>query len=116
MLGDVDKRTIALCGVKLESRCCKHSWCRRDNHVWIFERVTLNFELCFGCVLSYIEPQHMLFQCRQRDRESLHEFSHCLMALMENFQCKNPNTVPNSDVVLHEQFVEYVKDKMLLRV
>lgn len=69
----------------------------------------------FGCFHSYIEAQQKFFQCRQREGESLREFSHSLMALMEIVQRKNPNAIPNSDVVLRDQFIEYVKDKMLRR-
>lgn len=69
----------------------------------------------FGCCHSYIEAQQRFFQCRQREGESLREFSHSLMTLMEIVQRKNPNAIPNSDVVLRDQFIEYVKDKMLRR-
>lgn len=69
----------------------------------------------FGCSHSYIEAQQKFFQCRQREGESLREFSHSLMALMEVVQRKNSNAIPNSNAVLRDQFVEYVRDKMLRR-
>lgn len=69
----------------------------------------------FGCAHSYIEAQQKFFQCRQREGETLREFSHSLMALMEICQRKNSNAISNPDSVLHDQFVENVKDKMLRR-
>lgn len=69
----------------------------------------------FGCVHSYIEAQQKFFQCRQREGETLREFSHSLMVLMEICQRKNSNAISNPDSVLRDQFVENVRDKMLRR-
>lgn len=69
----------------------------------------------FGCAHSYIEAQQKFFQCRQREGESLREFSHSLMVLMESCQRKNSTAISNPDSVLRDQFAENVRDKMLRR-
>lgn len=69
----------------------------------------------FGCSQSYIEAQKSFFQRRQRDGESLREFSHALMALLEVVKRKDPRGVTNPDHLIRDQFVEGVKDNMLRR-
>ncbi len=69
----------------------------------------------FGCPQSYIEAQKQFFQRRQRDGESLREFSHAVMSLMEVIERKNPGGIPDSDVVIRDHFAEYVRDNMLRR-
>lgn len=69
----------------------------------------------FGCSHSYIDAQQKFFQCRQREGETLREFSHSLMSLMEIVQRKNKTAIARPDCVLRDQFAENVRDKMLRR-
>lgn len=69
----------------------------------------------FGCSQSYIEAQKQFFQRRQRDGESLREFSYSLMALMDAVKRKNPTTIPDSDQIVRDHFAEHVRDGMLRR-
>lgn len=69
----------------------------------------------FGCSQSYIDAQQKNVQCRQREGETLHEFSHSLMSLMEVAQRKNTTAIAKPDCVLRDQFAENVRDKMLRR-
>ncbi|XP_041960343.1 uncharacterized protein LOC121718953 [Alosa sapidissima] len=79
------------------------------------EKIVRILSETFGCTHSYIEAQQKIFQCRQREGETVREFSHSLMALMEICQRKNSNALSNPDSVLRDQFVENVRDKMLRR-
>lgn len=69
----------------------------------------------FGCSQSYVDAQQNFFKCRQREGETLREFSHSLMSLMDVVQRKNKTAIANPDCVLRDQFAENVRDKMLRR-
>ncbi len=62
-----------------------------------------------------LKLRNNFFQRRQRDGESLREFSHAVMSLMEVIERKNPGGIPDSDVVIRDHFAEYVRDNMLRR-
>lgn len=66
-------------------------------------------------VLNHVYWQQKNFDRKQRDSESLYEFSHALMALMDKVkQCK-VDSMFNVDIVLRDQFCENVRDPMLRR-
>lgn len=69
----------------------------------------------YGCSQSYITLQQQFFQRRQLEGESLREYSHSLMSLMERLKRKAPLCFPNPDFVLRDQFTEHVRDNMLKR-
>ncbi|KAL7879398.1 hypothetical protein SRHO_G00016520 [Serrasalmus rhombeus] len=50
------------------------------------------------------------FGRKQLEGESLQEFSHALLALMDKVKQSAPNIVLNSDVLVRDQFVEHVLD------
>lgn len=52
---------------------------------------------------------------KQQDGESLRQFSHALMTLMDSVSDSAPDAVPNPQTVLRDQFVEYVQNGMLRR-
>lgn len=64
---------------------------------------------------SYVALQQNFFDRKQKEGESLQEYSHALMELMGKVLKANPNAVPNSQVVLRDQFSENVQDHMLRR-
>ncbi len=47
--------------------------------------------------------------------ETLLEFSLALMGLLEKVKQQSPNEMPNADILLRDQFVEYVLDSTLRR-
>ena len=59
--------------------------------------------------------QEDLFSRKQLEGETLQEFSHALMCLMDNVLKKAPNGLLNKDVLLRDQFVEHVSDCSLRR-
>lgn len=69
----------------------------------------------YGCPDSYIVLQENFFSRRQLEGETLQEFSHALLGLMSKVIKNAPNGMPNSDVLLRDQFVEYVLDSALRR-
>lgn len=69
----------------------------------------------YGCSQSYISLQKQFFQRRQLEGESLREFSHALLRLLEAVKRRDSACFANPDVVLRDQFVENVKDSMLKR-
>lgn len=69
----------------------------------------------YGCTKSYVYWQQRFFDRKQRENESLFEFSHALMELMDRVkQCKS-DAIPNSGEVLRDQFCENVRDHTLRR-
>lgn len=52
---------------------------------------------------------------KQQHGESLRQFSHALMSLMDSVLDTAADAVPNPQTVLRDQFVEHVKDSMLRR-
>ncbi|XP_051757206.1 uncharacterized protein LOC127516505 [Ctenopharyngodon idella] len=67
----------------------------------------------YDCSQSYVALQEAFFSRRQQDGESLLEFSLALMTLLERVKQQLPNAIPNAEIVLHDQFVEYVADGAL---
>lgn len=69
----------------------------------------------YGCSQSYISLQKQFFQRRQLEGESLREYSHALMSLMDVIKRKYPACFANPDTVLRDQFIEFVRNGMLCR-
>ncbi|KAL7870657.1 hypothetical protein SRHO_G00081540 [Serrasalmus rhombeus] len=69
----------------------------------------------YGCSKSYVALQESFFGHKQLEGESLQEFSHALLALMDKVKQSAPNIVLNSDVLVRDQFVEHVLDSTLRR-
>ncbi|XP_051733814.1 uncharacterized protein LOC127503750 [Ctenopharyngodon idella] len=64
---------------------------------------------------TFVQLQQKFYERKQHEGESLTEFSHSLMSLMEVVLSRNPGSVPNADQVLRDQFVEHVRDVTLRR-
>jgi hypothetical protein len=69
----------------------------------------------YGCSKSYVYWQQRFFDRKQRENESLFEFSHALMELMEKVKQSKGDSISNPDIVLRDQFCENVRDHMLRR-
>ena len=79
------------------------------------EKIIEILQELYGCSQSYIALQENFFSRRQQEGETLQEFSLALMSLMEKVIKSAPNGMPNSDVLLRDQFIEYVNDSALRR-
>lgn len=69
----------------------------------------------YGLTESYVALQEAFFSRRQQEGESLQEFSLALMSLMERVKQKAPGGMLNAEILLRDQFVEYVLDGSLRR-
>lgn len=69
----------------------------------------------YGCTKSYIALQELFFSRRQQDGETLVEFSLALMSLLEKVKSQSPHGMPNAEILLRDQFVEYVNNCALRR-
>lgn len=69
----------------------------------------------YGCSTSYVALQEQFFSRKQLDGESLQEYSHALLSLMDKVKQTSPESVPQSDLLLRDQFVEHVIDSDLRR-
>lgn len=69
----------------------------------------------YGCSKSYVFWQQRFFDRKQQQNESLFEFSHALMELMERVKQSKSDAIANSDIVLRDQFCENVHDHTLRR-
>lgn len=69
----------------------------------------------YGCSKSYVALQENFFSRKQLDGESLQEFSHALFSLMDKVKQCSPESVPQSDRLLRDQFAEHVLDSDLRR-
>lgn len=69
----------------------------------------------YGCSKSYVFWQQRFFDRKQQQNESLFEFSHALMELMERVKQSKSDAIVNSDIVLRDQFCENVHDHTLRR-
>ncbi len=67
----------------------------------------------YGCSKSYIGQRTQFFQRKQMEGESLREYSHPLMSLIEAVKRRDPQCFANPDSVLRDQFIEHVRDNML---
>lgn len=69
----------------------------------------------YGCSRSYVFWQQRFFDRKQWENESLFEFSHALMELMDRVKLSKEDAISNPDIVLRDQFCENVCDPMLRR-
>ena len=69
----------------------------------------------FGCDQTYVMLQRQFFQRRQQDNESIREFSHALLHLMELLKCKDPRGVTHPELVIRDTFIENVREAKLQR-
>ncbi|XP_076851377.1 uncharacterized protein LOC143502078 [Brachyhypopomus gauderio] len=69
----------------------------------------------YGCTKSYVHWQQRFFDRKQRENESLFEFSHALMELMDRVKQSKGDAIFNSGDVLRDQFCENVRDHTLRR-
>lgn len=69
----------------------------------------------YGCYKSYVALQEAFFSRRQQEGETLQEFSLALMSLMASVKQSAPSGMPNSEVLLRDQFVEHVLEGALRR-
>lgn len=69
----------------------------------------------YGCAKSYVYWQQRFFNRKQKENESLFEFSHALIELLDKVKQSNEDAIRNSDIVLRDQFCENVCDPMLRR-
>ncbi len=69
----------------------------------------------YGRSQSFVTLQQKFFDRKQREGESLQEFSHALMALMDQILQVRPLGVPRPQDVLRDQFCENVRDQALRR-
>lgn len=69
----------------------------------------------FGCDQTYVTLQRQFFQRRQQDNESIREFSHALLHLMELLKGKDPRGVSHPELVVRDTFIENVRDAKLQR-
>ena len=79
------------------------------------EKVLSILQEVYGCAMSYVALQKDFFSRKQLDGESLQEYSHALFELMEKIMRNAPQAIPNSSVLLRDQFVEHVNDPDLRR-
>lgn len=84
---------------------------RRDTPDKIFGILNENY----SCTQSYVAAQLQLFQRTQREGESLRDYSHALKTLMDIALRKTPGGIPNSDVILRDQFIEHISEDTLRR-
>lgn len=69
----------------------------------------------YGAKQTFVQLQKGFYDRKQREGESLVEFSHALMSLMDSILASRPDGVPNANQVLRDQFVEHVNDVALKR-
>ena len=62
----------------------------------------------YGCCESYGALQEAFFSCKQQEGEGLLEFSLALMGLVDKAKRVAPAGLLNSEVLLRDQFIEYV--------
>ena len=83
----------------------------RANPESIFSVLLINF----GCDQTYVTLQRQFFQRRQQENESIREFSHALLHLMDLLKCKDPRGVSRPELVIRDTFIENVRDAKLQR-
>lgn len=79
------------------------------------EKILSILQEVYGCSLSYVALQKDFFSRKQLEGESLQEYSHALFELMEKIMRSAPQAMPNSAILLRDQFVEHVNDPDLRR-
>lgn len=83
----------------------------RENH----EEIMTVLKEVYGSSKSYVYWQQRFFDRKQKENESLFEFSHALMELMDKVKQSKEGAISNVDIVLRDQFCENVRDHMLRR-
>lgn len=63
-----------------------------------------------GLILPF---KRIFFSGKQLDGESLQEYSHALISLMDKVRQVSPDAVPQPGVLLRDQFIEHVMDSAL---
>lgn len=76
-------------------------------------RIIVVLRELYGCSLSYVALQEAFFSRRQQEGETLLEFSLSLMGLQEKVKQQSSTAMPNAEILLHDQFVEFVLDPAL---
>lgn len=79
------------------------------------EKIISILKELYGCSQSYVALQEHFFSRKQLDGESLQEYSHALFSLMDKVKQVSPESVPQSDMLLRDQFAEHVNDSDLRR-
>lgn len=79
------------------------------------DKIILALRELYGCSQSYVALQEAFFSRRQLEGETLLEFSLALMGLLERVKSRSPNVISNGEILLRDQFVEYVIDSSLRR-
>lgn len=69
------------------------------------EKVLSILQEVYGCSLPYVALQKDFFSRKQLEDESLQEYSHALFELMEKIMRNAPQALPNSAILLRDQFV-----------
>ena len=65
--------------------------------------------------LTSTQALRKFFERRQRERESIQEYSHALMLLLARVERLDPEGVPDKDRLLRDQFLENLRDAQLRR-
>lgn len=69
----------------------------------------------YGASQSFVSLQKLFFQRKQKEGESVREYSHALLSLMRAIMQSKPGGVPGSDILVRDQFIEHMRDGMLRR-
>ena len=69
----------------------------------------------FGEGLNSTQALRRFFERRQKERESIQEYSHALMLLLARVERLNPDSVPDKEKLLRDQFLENLRDPQLRR-
>ena len=69
----------------------------------------------YGSTSSFVSLQKQFFDRKQKEGESLKEFSHSLWALIEDITRAYPNRLTDLDTLVRDQFMEHVRDVSLRR-
>lgn len=79
------------------------------------EKILFILQEMYGCPQSYVALQEKFFSRKQLEGESLQEYSHALFRLINEVLESTPDAMPNSAILLRDQFVEHVTDPALRR-
>lgn len=79
------------------------------------ERIVNILKELYGCSQSYVALQESFFSRKQLEGESLQEYSHALFSLMDKVKQVSPDSVPQANMLLRDQFAEHVIDSDLRR-
>lgn len=77
------------------------------------EKILSILQEMYGCPQSYVALQEKLFSHEQLEGESLQEYSHALFRLINEVLKSALDAMPNSAILLRDQFVEHVTDPAL---